>query len=69
VISDQVWEAVRRLPRRQARVVALTYLDGLSRREVAEVLDCSDETVKTHLERGRARLARVLADADNEDGS
>ncbi len=69
VLADQVWEAVRRLPRRQAQVVALTYLDGLSRREVAQVLGCSEETVKTHLERGRARLARVLSDADNEDGS
>lgn len=30
--SWHVWDEVRRLPRRQDQVIALTYLDGLRRR-------------------------------------
>lgn len=55
-----VWQEVRRLPRRQAQVIALTYVNDLSRAQVAEVLDCSQETVKTHLDRARRTLARRL---------
>ncbi len=58
--SLDVWREVRRLPKRQAQAIALTYLHDLSRREVAEVLGCSEETVKTHLERGRRTLADRL---------
>jgi RNA polymerase sigma-70 factor (ECF subfamily) len=64
-----VWREVRRLPRRQAQVIALTYLDDLSRREVAEILDCGEETVKTHLERARRTLAnRLVSPTEGSDG-
>jgi RNA polymerase sigma-70 factor (ECF subfamily) len=59
-----VWESVRDLPRRQAQVVALFYVDGYQRREIAQVLGISEESVKTHLERGRSRLREVLGDDD-----
>lgn len=59
-----VWEAVRDLPRRQAQVVALFYVDGYQRGEIAQVLGISEESVKTHLERGRTRLREVLGDDD-----
>jgi RNA polymerase sigma-70 factor (ECF subfamily) len=58
--TAEVWGAVRRLSRRQAQVLALTYLEGLSTTEVGAVLGCSAATVKTHLQRGRAALARRL---------
>jgi RNA polymerase sigma-70 factor, ECF subfamily len=58
----EVWREVRRLPRRQAQVVALTYFADLPRREVAEIVGCSEETVKTHLERARRTLAGRLMD-------
>ena len=51
------WSEVRRLPRRQAQVVALYYLYGCSVRETANVLDCAEGTVKVHLSRARATLA------------
>jgi RNA polymerase sigma-70 factor (ECF subfamily) len=63
--SLDVWKQVRRLPRRQAQVVALTYLHDLSRREVAEILQCSEETVKTHLGRARSTLAQRLSDRED----
>lgn len=60
VTSMAVWEGVRRLPPRQAQVVVLHHVDGLTRKEIAELLGIGEETVKTHLERGRARLAHHL---------
>ncbi|HSM43629.1 MAG TPA: sigma-70 family RNA polymerase sigma factor [Acidimicrobiia bacterium] len=57
-----VWEAVTRLPRRQAQTVALFYFEGYSRREIAVLLGISEESVKTHLERARRTLERELSD-------
>jgi RNA polymerase sigma-70 factor (ECF subfamily) len=54
------WDAVRRLPRRQAQVVALYYLDDLPVAEIAETLGVAEGTVKATLFRGRAALARAL---------
>lgn len=55
-----VWREVRKLPTRQAQVIALTYLDGLSLEEIGNVLECSPLTAKTHLQRARRTLARTL---------
>lgn len=61
VESDpEFWSAVRRLPRQQAMVVALYYIDDLSVDEVASRLGLSAGTVKTHLSRARDRLASEL---------
>lgn len=57
VESAEMWAAVRQLSKRQAQVIALTYLEGMSTSEVGKVLGCSTPTVKTHLQRGRASLA------------
>jgi RNA polymerase sigma-70 factor (ECF subfamily) len=57
-----LWREVRQLPRRQAQTVALMYLNGLSRRDVAQVLGCSEETVKTHLDRAKKTLSARLKD-------
>jgi len=62
--TEEVWDAVRRLPRRQAQVTVLTYLDGLSLQEVADILDISVPTVGTHLQRARKTLGRVLAGSE-----
>ena len=61
-VDMDVWGEVRRLPRRQAQVIALTYFADLPRRDVAEILGCSEETVKTHLQRARDTLASRLQD-------
>jgi RNA polymerase sigma-70 factor, ECF subfamily len=58
---DETWAVVRRLPRRQAQVVALTYLTGLTLAEAAEVMEVGVETAKTHLTRARRSLSRTLA--------
>jgi RNA polymerase sigma-70 factor (sigma-E family) len=60
--SVAVWEEVRRLPTRQAQVIALRYYDQRSNAETAEILGCSVTTVKTHLQRARETLARRLGE-------
>ena len=58
--AADVLRAVRRLPRRQAQVVVLHYLQDLPLSEVALVLDRSVETIRTHLRRARKTLAVYL---------
>ena len=58
--SQTVWEAVRRLPRRQAQAIALVYLEDLSIGETAAILNCSESTTRVHLTRARNTLARRL---------
>jgi RNA polymerase sigma-70 factor (ECF subfamily) len=58
--SDDLWKAVRDLPRRQTEAVALYYLGGMTMKEIAETLGCSKETVNTHLRRARATLEKRL---------
>lgn len=58
--DDELWAAVRSLSRRQSQVVALIYVDQCSVDEAAVILSCGPETVRTHLRRGKARLAEIL---------
>ena len=69
VVDDELWAAVRALPRRQAQVIALVYLEDRSVAETATVLGCGEGTAKTHLRRARASLAGRLAMEDREDQS
>jgi RNA polymerase sigma-70 factor, ECF subfamily len=55
------WEAVRRLPTKQARVVALRYAADLPVAEIAEVVGVAEGTVKAQLHAARQRLAVLLA--------
>jgi RNA polymerase sigma-70 factor (sigma-E family) len=48
------------LPRRQRAVVVLRYYEGLSEREVAEILGCSLGTVKSQASRGLDKLRDAL---------
>jgi RNA polymerase sigma-70 factor (ECF subfamily) len=58
--DPEFWAAVRALPRRQAQVVALFYLEDRAIADVAEILDMTLGTVKRHLYDARQTLARRL---------
>ena len=58
--DPELWRLVRRLPEQQRWAVALHYVEDRPVAEVAAVLGCSEGTVKTHLSRARATLARQL---------
>ena len=58
----ELWALVRALPRRQAQVVALHYLEDRPVAEVARILGIDEATAKTHLRRARTALARQLGE-------
>jgi RNA polymerase sigma factor (sigma-70 family) len=55
--DSEIWKAVAALPKRQAQVVALMFVDDLSPAEIASVLECDENTVRTHYRRARVTLA------------
>jgi RNA polymerase sigma factor (sigma-70 family) len=61
------WRAVRSLPRRQAQVLVLRYLEDRSDAEIAHILGCAENTVRVHLHNGRRSLAARLGLALGEE--
>jgi RNA polymerase sigma-70 factor (ECF subfamily) len=57
VDNKDLWSAVRQLPPRQAQVIALRYWDHRTTHEIAEILELSEATIKSHLQRARQTLA------------
>jgi RNA polymerase sigma factor (sigma-70 family) len=55
--ATDFWAEVRRLPGRQAQVVALHYVEDRSVDEIAAILGITSGSVKTHLHRARQTLA------------
>ena len=49
-------------PKAQADVFVLSRIEGLTYQKIAEILDCSQQTVRVHLHRALKRLARELSD-------
>jgi RNA polymerase sigma-70 factor (ECF subfamily) len=64
--DERLWKLVRELPEQQRFAVVLYYVEDRSVAEVAEILECSEGSVKTHLSRARAALARALGDPAEE---
>lgn len=69
--ESRVREALAALPDRQRLVVTLMELEGLSSKEVGEILGLSDATVRWHLMEARKalRVALPAHDQVEEDGS
>ena len=55
-----VWEAVKSLPVPYRETVHLFYYEGYSTREIAQLLHRNENTVRTDLARGRAKLRTML---------
>jgi RNA polymerase sigma-70 factor (ECF subfamily) len=49
-------------PKQQSDVFVLARIEGLTYRKIAEILECSQETVRVHLHRALKRLAHELGD-------
>jgi RNA polymerase sigma-70 factor, ECF subfamily len=64
---EAFWRAVRALPRRQAQVVVLHYLEDLSVAEVAAAIGTAEGTVKSTLHRARRQLAVQLDEVEDDD--
>lgn len=53
---DAMWRLITTLPDRQRAVVVLRYYEDLDDTTIAEILDCSPATVRTHAMRALAAL-------------
>ncbi len=60
---DQMIEALRQLPDKQASVLVLRYYLDLSEAEIADTLDIARGSVKSHAHRGLKRLGDLLGDS------
>jgi len=58
---------IAQLPARQRAAIMLTYGDGMSNSQVAEILDTSVSAVETLLVRGKQNLRRTLGRLIDED--
>lgn len=58
-----VWDAVQVLPVKYREAVHLFYYEGYSTSEIAVILREKEATVRTHLDRGRAKLKELLKGA------
>jgi RNA polymerase sigma-70 factor (sigma-E family) len=61
-VSAEVWSALSALPPRQRAAIVLRYVEDLSERDIAAVLQCRPGTVKSMLSRARDVLRRELSD-------
>jgi RNA polymerase sigma-70 factor (ECF subfamily) len=59
-ISAEVQKALLTIDAKFRLPILLKYVEGLSYREIADVLDCSEGTVASRLNRGNKLLARKL---------
>src|SRR3954469_6244146 len=59
--NEELWSAVRALPPKQRAAVVLRFVNDFSHREVATVLDCSEEAARRSLHEGLGRLRREMA--------
>ena len=59
VLAD-INEAIRRLPPRQRSAIVLFEVEGLSIREIAGVMDCSEGAVKFNVHQARKKLKAAL---------
>jgi len=64
--SNQVRDALSQLPEGERSVIVLAYYGGHSYREVANVLDTPEGTVKSRIRSGLLKLSSILTDEGSE---
>ncbi len=63
---QRMWGLCGELPARQRVAIVLRYYEGMQYGEIAEILDCSEGTVRSQVHRALATLRRRL---DGEDAA
>lgn len=61
--GDLLNMAFKSLSPEQSAVVELTYFHGMSYKEIAALMDCSENTIKTRMFHARIKLAKALQTA------
>lgn len=61
-LQQKLAGCLAKLPKRQSEVFVLSRIEGLKHERIAEILGCSQKTVRVHLHRALKRLAVELSD-------
>jgi RNA polymerase sigma-70 factor (sigma-E family) len=64
---DRMVALLRRLPAKQRAVLVLRHYEGLQDAAIAQLVGCSEVTVRTNAHRGLATLRRLLVEAGGEE--
>jgi RNA polymerase sigma factor (sigma-70 family) len=57
----EFYELLGELPEKDRVIFLLYYGEGFNMREISEVLECNENTVRSKLQRGRKKLKQVLS--------
>lgn len=60
LVADEMWDVLLRLPQRQRTAIVLRFYEDLPEAEIAAVLGCRPNTVRTLVHRGLAALRQEL---------
>lgn len=60
---QKLYQALNLLPDRERMSVLLFYMEGYSIKEIAAIVDASQDAVKQYLSRGRHHLRKLLSDS------
>jgi RNA polymerase sigma-70 factor, ECF subfamily len=59
-LQEKINESMQMLPTKARAAAVLSLIDGLSTREIADIMECTDNTVRKHLEFAKERLEEML---------
>lgn len=62
-IIIQINAAIAQLPEQMSQIVKLKYLEGKKLREIAQINQISENTVKTQLQRSKVKLRKILIES------
>lgn len=61
-MSGLLWQCIGRMSAEHRAVIELTYYHGYAYREIAQIMDCPIDTVKTRMFHARRRLKGMLSE-------
>jgi RNA polymerase sigma-70 factor (sigma-E family) len=63
---DELWRLIAALPDQQRAVIVLRYYEDLDDATIAQILECTPGTVRTHAMRALQKLRAHLGEAEND---
>ena len=65
--ADDWKEIIRQLDEKYRIVIELYYVEEIPTREIAKMLEISDDNVRSRLSRGRKQLEKIVTESFMED--